>query len=348
MLRDNNLSGVRLRGVDWFAWATAGGSNVVLLTSDSGIAEVLITADEAFVLTDNIEAERLAIEELPAEGYRVWQGPWHDPDRREFFVKELTHAGLIASDRPSGKELPLPRELMTLKRCLEPEEIERYRALGREAAEAMTETLEAARQGWTGYELAAYGASALWKRGIHPALTLVGDERRLPVYRHATASADLIGDRAMLVFCARRHGLFANLTRFVMFREPTAREVRMKHDLAAIEAEIFAASRPGVTLSHMFDVMKTSYAKFGYPEELEKHHQGGSCGYLSREEVARPDSQSQIAENMALAWNPSLIGTKIEDTVLVTKNGLEILTHDPRWPTFYAEDRMRPDYLVHL
>ena len=50
---------VRLRGVDWFAWATCGGSNVVLLTTDVGVAEVLITRAGAWVLTDAIEALRM-------------------------------------------------------------------------------------------------------------------------------------------------------------------------------------------------------------------------------------------------------------------------------------------------
>jgi Xaa-Pro aminopeptidase len=345
ILKVNNLAAVRFRGVDWFAWATAGASNVVLLTTDSGIAEVIIAAEDAFVLTDSIEAERLHDEEIKGT-YPIWKAQWQEPERREAFVRELTHAGAVASDMPRNGELALPKELVQAKRILMPSEVDRYRKLCVEAAEAMTETLKDACQSWTGFELAARGSAALWSRGIHPALTLVGDERRLPNYRHATASADTLGERTMLVFCARRHGLFANITRFLYFRDPTAREIRMKHDLAAIEAEIFDASKPGRTLNEIYETMQTSYAKFGYPTEIDKHHQGGPCGYLSREEVVRPGSESRIEKSMALAWNPSLVGCKIEDTVLVTDKGIEILTVDPTWPTFYAEDRMRPDYLV--
>jgi hypothetical protein len=56
-----DLSGagaIRLRGTDWFAWVTAGGSNAVLLAADTGVAEVLVTREEACVLTDEIEAAR--------------------------------------------------------------------------------------------------------------------------------------------------------------------------------------------------------------------------------------------------------------------------------------------------
>ena len=60
---------LRLRGSDWFAWATASGSNVVLLTAETGVAEVLISADQAWILTDAIEAQRLLDEEN--RGHRV-------------------------------------------------------------------------------------------------------------------------------------------------------------------------------------------------------------------------------------------------------------------------------------
>jgi hypothetical protein len=49
---------------------------------------------------------------------------------------------------------------------------------------------------------------------------------------------------------------------------------------------------------------------------------------------------------MALAWNPSLPGHKIEDTILVGDDGVENLTIDPRWPTVTVGGRARPDVLV--
>ncbi len=65
LLEEAGAGAVRFRGTDWFAWSTCGGSNAVLLSSDVGVAEVLITRSEAWVLTDEIEAERLRDEELP-------------------------------------------------------------------------------------------------------------------------------------------------------------------------------------------------------------------------------------------------------------------------------------------
>ncbi|WNG39209.1 M24 family metallopeptidase [Archangium violaceum] len=349
LVRDNmnehGLSAVRLRGVDWFAWMTCGGSNVVILTTEAGVAEVLVTTDGAWVLTDNIEAARLEQEELPP-GLKVWAHPWQDSAQREAFVAARRGSGAVASDRPSAGEVPLPERLTRARWSLLPEELERYRALGRDAAEAMTEVLLAAKPEWTGFELAGAGAEALWARGIHPTLTLVGDERRLPVHRHATASKERLGGRAMLVFCGRRHGLFANLTRFVYFRPPSAEERRLAADVARVEAAAFEVCRPGVTLGQVYSTLVQAYAAAGHPGGEAFHHQGGSCGYLSRDVVARPGSTVALELYNAMAWNPSLPGSKIEDTVVVSPDGLEILTVDPRWPTVQVAGRARPDLLV--
>lgn len=339
------LGGVRLRGTDWFSWATCGGSSAVLLTTDVGIAEVWVTPTHAWVLTDAIEAARLSEEEVP-RGLEVWAGPWGDPAAREKFIAQSRGAGPLASDRPLEGEVALPQELVEARSSLLPEELERYRALGKDAAEAMTEVLLAARPEWTGFQLAGAGAEALWSRGIHPALTLVGDERRLPRHRHATACAERLGSRAMLVFCARRHGLFANLTRFVYFRSPSSAERRLAAEVAQVEAAALTASRPGATLGEVYASMVECYRRLGHPGSELLHHQGGSCGYGARDVVAVPGSQVRLQPHNAVAWNPSLPGAKIEDTVVITDSGVDILTVDPRWPTFSLEGRKRPELLV--
>ncbi len=57
VLERHDLVGVRLRGVDWLAWATCGGSNAVMLTSETGVAEVLLPSDGAWVLNDYVRAQ---------------------------------------------------------------------------------------------------------------------------------------------------------------------------------------------------------------------------------------------------------------------------------------------------
>lgn len=341
-IEDHRLGGLALRGVDWFAWGTCGGSSAVILTDEIGVAELLVTADGAWVLTDGIEAQRLADEELPA-GLELWAHPWHADAavaRREFVSGKID--GPLASDRPGIGERSLPEELLAAKRRLLPPEIERYRLLGAAAAAAMTEVMTAARPEWSERQLAGAGAEALWGRGIHPALTLAAGARRLPLHRHPTPGPDPLGERAMLVFCGRRWGLYANLTRFVAFGAPTAEEERLFADVAAVEAAAWAASTPGASLAGVYEVLRATYAGLGYRDQIDAHHQGGTTGYLSREVVARPHVRTVIESDTALAWNPSLPGVKIEDTILVSGGGIEILTADPVWPAAQIAGRPRP------
>ncbi len=342
-LTETGATGVRLKGTDWFAWATAGASNTVLLTAETGVAEVLVTVRDAWVLTDEIEAQRLEDEELPAD-FKLHVNPWADAGARESFVRDVTNEGKVISDRPIPHvEKRLPASLLLHKQVLMSSELERYREVGRKASVAMTEVLRAAKPTWTEYQLAGAGAEALWARGLHPALTLVAGERRLPLYRHATATGEAIGRQAMLVFCARGYGLFANLTRFVSFGALGDEHTELHHHVREIEAQALNLCKPGTSLDAVYHALDQAYQQHGYPNAIREHHQGGTTGYLAREIVANPTTTDTLAENMAIAWNPSLTGAKIEDTFVILKDGkLENLTFDPNWPSVEVEGRQRP------
>jgi len=337
---------VRLRGSDWFAWATAGGSNVVLLAAETGVAELLITRDGAFVLTDEIEAQRLRDEEITSP-FEVWAHPWADGAARERRVRELTKGGRVLSDRPQGDEEALPDSADLLRWTLMDSEADRYRDVSRRAAQAMTQAMRQALPDWTEAQLAAAGAAALLERGLEPALVLTAGSRRGDLYRHVTVKNDPLGDWAMMVFCARGSGLYANITRFVSFGALDDAHARRHEKLLGVEARIWAASHPGARLDDIYHAAQRAYEDAGEGAEILRHHQGGVTGYRARERVASPGTTGVLAPGMALAWNPSLVGAKIEDTILVDANGhKEVLTVDPEWPTVEAEHGLRPAVLT--
>ncbi|NEU76546.1 M24 family metallopeptidase [Hassallia byssoidea VB512170] len=342
-LSQTEAQGVRLRGTDWFAWATAGASNTVLLTAETGVAEVLVTAQDAWILTDEIEAQRLVDEELPVN-FKLHVNPWADADARESFVRDVTAGGKILTDRAIAQiEKPLPSSLQQHKRVMMSSELERYRQVGQKASVAMTEVLKAAKPTWTEYQLAGAGAEALWASGLHPALTLVAGERRLPLYRHATPTGEQIGRQAMMVFCARGYGLYANLTRFVCFGALSDECADLHRHVREIEAQALNMCKPGTTLDEVYHALAVAYEQHGFPNAIREHHQGGTTGYLAREVVANPLTKDTLAENMAVAWNPSLPGAKIEDTFVILGDGkLENMTFDLSFPSVEVEGRLRP------
>ncbi|WP_228055450.1 M24 family metallopeptidase [Gloeocapsopsis crepidinum] len=223
----------------------------------------MVTAQDAWVLTDEIEAQRLKDEELPAN-FQLNVNPWADTASREAFVRDATSGGKVLSDRPIPHvEKRLPPALQIHKRVMMSSELARYHQVGRQASEAMTEVLQAAKPTWTEYQLAGAGAEALWARGLHPALTLAAGERRLPLYRHATPSREPLGRQAMLVFCARGFGLYANLTRFVNFGV-LADERAMHNHVREIEAEALDLCQPGVTLDAIYHALAHAYQQHGF------------------------------------------------------------------------------------
>jgi hypothetical protein len=215
----------------------------------------------------------------------------------------------------------------------------------------MTETLTNAHPDWTEFDLAAEGAKNLWKRGFHPALTLAGGQIRIEKFRHPVPTQARLGRKAMLVFCARKYGLYANLSRLVFFETPTLQEQKLKTALAQIESQALSLTQSKSNLNDIYHGIGLAYAEHGFAGEFLKHHQGGLTGYLAREIIATAKTEIPIDIGNAVAWNPSLPGAKIEDTVLVggtsgRHHELEILTFDPSWPHFEWNQRKRPDFLV--
>jgi hypothetical protein len=98
-------------------------------------------------------------------------------------------------------------------------------------------------------------------------------------------------------------------------------------------------------LGSAFSAGSSAYATHDFAaDEWTRHHQGGTAGYLPREEIATASSTTVLATDQMLTWNPSIIGLKCEDTILTDTAGQtpRVLTHDPRWPTIEIHGMARP------
>jgi Xaa-Pro aminopeptidase len=330
---------IRLRGEDWFAWATGGGAPLAPAGNGAVVAELLVSLEEACVLTDEVEADRLRQEEVPS-GFTFHVAPWAEPELHETYVLGAAGGGAILSDRPNHAEQPLPASLRLRRMALNADEQERYRVLGRLAAEAVSEALRAARPEWTEYQLAGEGARALLRRGIQPALVLAAGERRLAQWRRPTPSHEPVGARATLSCWARRHGLVARLSRSVSFGAAPAQD-----ELLQVEATGLDAVRPGQSLAAVYHAFDAAYRHANRPEAIRERHLGGVAGYQACELAASPSTATGLEAGMAFAFNPGFDGVKLEDTFLLGPQGLENLTLDPQWPATNIGGRVRPLWL---
>jgi Xaa-Pro dipeptidase len=306
-----------------FAWYTGGADNRVDHGDLVGVASVLVTTDDAYILTNNIEAPRMREEQTPE--MEVVEYPWHEESAA--LLRELTSGAGVGTDFPSTSGSDLSAEISPLRYVLDGDAIEHYRHLGADTAQAMSEAAGSVSPETDELEAAAELAAACLGRGMFAPVLLAASDERLVRYRHPVPHGGPLGKQAMLVVCAERGGLFVSLTRMVYFQEPDPQTARRQEACEEILRRMREeATREGRTLAQAFEDCRRFYAETGFPEGWRDHHQGGMTGYASREVIATPGTQQEIREGQAFAWNPSLVGAKAEETFVLGQLGLEILT----------------------
>jgi Xaa-Pro dipeptidase len=306
-----------------FAWYTGGADNRVDHGDLVGVASVLVTTDDTYILTNNIEAPRMREEQTPE--MEVVEYPWHEESGA--LLRELTSGAGVGTDFPSTSGSDLSAEISPLRYVLDGDAIEHYRHLGADTAQAMSEAAGSVSPETDELEAAAELAAACLGRGMFAPVLLAASDERLVRYRHPVPHGGPLGKQAMLVVCAERGGLFVSLTRMVYFQEPDPQTARRQEACEEILRRMREeATREGRTLAQAFEDCRRFYAETGFPEGWRDHHQGGMTGYASREVIATPGTQQEIREGQAFAWNPSLVGAKAEETFVFGQLGPEILT----------------------
>ncbi len=338
-MKDQQLDALVINTQKNFAWATAGANNWVSIAGEQGIASLVFRADgRAYVVADNLELPRLIEEEkLEQLGFEVIGAPWWEAANRQAVLLDLAGSNRVGCDANMQGTHEVGAALGPLRWSLLPEERDRYRQVCQASAEALETTCHEIIPGMSEWAVAGYVAQACYERNLIPFVTLVAADERIYNYRHPIPTRRLVDRYVMVVLCAKAGGLIANCTRLVSFG-PVPAEILQKHrSVQMVDATFNLNTRPGARAGQIFAQAQQAYVYSGYPGEWELHHQGGATGYDGRDYRAGPDSQEVVQEWQAFAWNPSITGTKSEDTVLVSsQNGheIEILTTFPAstWP----------------
>jgi Xaa-Pro aminopeptidase len=350
LLDKQGLDGLLLTKRPNFAWFTGGGNNHVSTAAEVGAASLLITKNNVQLFADNIETPRIMAEEVAGLGVEPVTVPWYEGGKDAALRAKV--GGLkLGSDIAFGEAKVIDGEVAKLRWSLLPVEVERYRRLGRECAAAMEQTLPAIRPGQSEFEVAAVISGKLIAAGILPQVVLIAADERIGQFRHPIPTAKKIDKYCMVVICGQRQGLIVSMTRLVAFDKLSEDLARRHQAVAEVDAALIAATHPGKTAGEMFTVLQQAYAANGFPEEWMLHHQGGATGYVGRDwKPARADDLTVILENQAFAWNPSITGTKSEDTIIATDNGPEIISSTPGLPAISIQTEIgeikRADILI--
>ncbi|MCX6035616.1 MAG: M24 family metallopeptidase [Chloroflexi bacterium] len=330
LLDRHGVVALLLRRVSSFAWATCGVASYVNTATTEGAASLVITREHLYLVTNNIEAPRLEQEEkLADQGWEFQVSPWDTPQQA---LQSLTSGLSLVSDVPFPGSKDISAEIAHLRAHLTQEEGERFRQLGHLCAETLSVVTQVIHPGLSEYQLAALVGGQAQQRGIQPIVNLIATDERTYHFRHPLPTEKILDKYAMLVLSGRRWGLVCSITRLVHFG-PLTDDLRERISATAkVNATLIANTRPGRRLRDVLAQGQHAYTSVGFPDEWRQHHQGGVVGYEPREYLASPTSSDMIAQGQALAWNPSIAGAKMEDTILVGVQSNEILTSTKLWP----------------
>lgn len=322
LLLEHGAEGAWLSQTRNIAWITAGADASIPLNSETGAFSIFVTAEKRVVYTTNIEATRIQAEDkLQDLGFEYHIYPWHQA--------EIPTGGHIISDQSSAVE----GQIQMLRVVLTESEQARYRLLGQDTAAALEEAILAAQPGETEYAVAGRLAAACRSRGGVAVVNLVASDARIADFRHPLPTDKKVDKYLMIVVCMRRGGLVVAGTRLAYFGTLPAEIAEKARKVAAIDAAAMAATRPGRAMNAALKDIQAAYAEQGEDGQWQHHHQGGPTGYNSREWLVTPDDEQQVQAGMAFAWNPSIVGCKSEDTILVQEDGFEVVSAGTSdWP----------------
>lgn len=180
------------------------------------------------------------------------------------------------------------------------------------------------------YQMRLFGA----KDAAFPSIVAVGPRAALP---HATPTAKKIGeDDFVLVDWGANEGLYrSDLTRVLVTGRISPKLERVYRVVLEAQIQAIAAIRPGVVAHDVDQVARTVIAKAGFGQRF-RHGLGHGLGLLVHEgpRLAVRD-QTVLRPGMVVTVEPGIYlpgwgGVRIEDDVLVTRSGCEVLTHVPK------------------
>ncbi|KAE9300665.1 hypothetical protein PR003_g22705 [Phytophthora rubi] len=325
-----------------FAWITSGARSFVFMATEGGVGSIYVDATRVAVLTNEIEGHRLLNEEMRGlEGeITLVQDPWYAQRSAVDMAKELAKSDKVAVD---AADSTLAARIAEERSTLTTYEMDVFRALGKECGELIGEVARTVRPDMTEWEIASQLSAKMWARGITPVVMLVAADECVDNIRHPLPTKKRVKNKAMLVICGQRAGLIASTTRLVYITTtPNAtisKDLLRRHEVATyVDAVLMANTRTaGVKAGDMLKIAQDAYAQKGFDGEWKFHHQGGCAAYKSREWVANPSVNRVTGLNQAYAWNPSVAGTKSEDTILCYANVqgepvVEVISSSPGWP----------------
>ena len=275
-------------------------------------------------------AFRKAIQSLGLDGKKIGV----EPRGMRLLEFRYVKAGAPEADFPDASEA-----LSSLRLRKDESEVEAMRQAVKVAQAALEATIPSIKIGMTEEEIAAELTLQLLRCGSEPEMPFspivaAGPDSANP---HAAPSDRKLqrGDLLVIDWGATVHGCISDLTRTFAVGEVEAEFEKIAEIVLKANAAGRAAGRPGVPCANVDKAARAVIERAGYGMYFT-HRTGHGIGMEAHEEpYMRGDKLKMLYPGMAYPVEPGIYlpergGVRIEDNVVVSKDGVEVLSDMPR------------------
>ena len=275
-------------------------------------------------------AFRKAAQALSLDGKRIGVDP------RQLRLMEFRHvkAGAPEADYPDGSDL-----LAGLRLKKEKAEVEAMRRAVQIAQDALEATIPLIKMGMTEKELSSELVMQLLKHGSEPEMPFApivsGGPNSANPHASPTERKLQAGDLLVIDWGATYDGYISDLTRTFAVGEVDEEYKKIHKIVQEANAAGRLAAKPGVPCANVDKAARDVIEKAGYGKYFT-HRTGHGIGMEGHEEpYMRGDNMQLLEPGMAFTVEPGIYlpnrnGVRIEDNVVITEDGADVLSDMPR------------------
>lgn len=309
-------------------------------------ARLLLTLEEQFIFTDSRYREQALLEcpswdyqEEKAQGLEQLSKKAQGLHRIGFEGQHITYAFYqrLSQVKPVIWE-PVAGLIESLRSIKTPVELDKLRTAARIGDEVFTDILPMIKAGIEEKSLADTIVHLLRQKGCEreafDAIVVAGENAALP---HGRPGKKLIapGDMVTMDFGGIFEGYAGDMTRTIAIKPLTERFQDIYKKVREAQQIGLDTIKAGVSCREVDQQVRQCLQKHGL-DQYFTHSTGHGVGLdIHERPTLSSSSEDTLMENMVVTVEPGVYipgwgGIRIEDTVVVTTNGVEILTHSSK------------------
>ena len=242
-----------------------------------------------------------------------------------YYYTELINA------MPDATFVECQRIFEDVRMIKDPDEVEILTKASKVTRKALEAAFLTAKSGDTEVDIAKQIKNNLMNQGADEmAFLVLGTGKRSMLVHPMPADIALSpGDIVKADYGGLFSGYYSDLARSVVVEKPSQIQVEVYKKIATIQKKIINAMKPGIRCCDLFNKCKELYEENELPFIMPHIGHGLGLG-LHEDPILSPLNEKKLQKNMVINVEPLVIADgfciHLEDLVLITDNGVKILT----------------------